>query len=99
LFDFGENHSFYFSTGVTGKKSDDKVEIEYLLGGTVNAYRRKVFVTFGAFAGKQAVLGGDFFLGAKLDKDQPVTTTTRYVWKPGFAISYDITRILKRDSQ
>src|SRR6266404_740547 len=92
LFDFG-NRSFYFSTGVTGKKSDDKLEIEYLLGGTVNAYRRKIFVTFGAFAGKQAVLGGDFFLGAKLDKDQNVTTSTRYVWKPGFAISYDISRI------
>lgn len=98
LFDFG-NRSFYFSTGVTGKKSDDKLEIEYMLGGTVNAYRRKIFVTFGAFAGKQTVLGGDFFLGAKLDKDQSVPTTTRYVWKPGFAISYDITRILQRDSQ
>jgi len=56
-------------------------------------------VTFGAFAGKQPVLGSDFFLGAKLDKDQNVTTTSRYVWKPGFAISYDITRILKKDSQ
>lgn len=98
LFDFG-NRSFYFSTGVTGKKTDDKLAIEYLLGGTVNAYRRKIFVTFGAFAGKQTVLGGDFFLGAKLDKDQSVTTTTRYVWKPGFAISYDITRILRKDSQ
>src|ERR1051326_2724673 len=97
LFDFG-THSFYFSTGVTAKKSDDNLEIEYLLGGTVNAYRRKIFVTFGAFAGKQPVLGGDFFLGAKLDKDQNVTTTTRYLWKPGFAISYDISKILKRDS-
>jgi hypothetical protein len=98
LFNFG-NRSFYFSTGVTGKKTDDKVQIEYLLGGTVNAYRRKIFLTFGAFAGKQSVLGGDFFLGAKLDKDQSVTTTTRYVWKPGFAISYDISRILRRGSQ
>jgi hypothetical protein len=98
LFDFG-SHSFYFSTGVTGKKSDDKLEIEYLLGGTVNAYRRKIFLTFGAFAGKEAVLGGDFFLGAQLGKDQNVTTTRRYVWKPAFAISYDITKILKKDSQ
>ena len=98
LFDFG-NRSFYFSTGVTGKKNDDKVEIEYLLGGTVNAYRRKIFVTFGAFAGKQNVLGGNFFTGQQLDKDQSVTTTSRYVWKPAFAISYDITRILKKDSQ
>ena len=56
-----------------------------MLEGTVNAYRRKIFVTFGAFAGKQTVLGGNFFLGAKLDKDQSVPTTTRYVWKPGFA--------------
>ena len=98
LFDFG-NRSFYFSTGVTGKKTDDKVQIEYLLGGTINAYRRKIFLTFGAFAGKQSVLGGDFFLGAKLDKDQSVTTTTRYVWKPAFTISYDITRILPSSSQ
>ena len=96
LLNFG-NRSFYFSTGVTGKKTDDKVQVEYLLGGTVNAYRRKIFLTFGAFAGKQNVLGGDFFLGAKLDKDQSVPTTSRYVWKPGFAISYDISRILRSD--
>ena len=97
LFNFG-NRSFYFSTGVTGKKTDDKIAIEYLLGGTINAYRRKIFLTFGAFAGKQSVLGGDFFLGAKLDKDQSVTTTTRYVWKPAFAISYDISRIISSGS-
>lgn len=99
LFNFGGNRSFYFSTGVTGKKNDDTLQIEYLLGGTVNAYRRKIFVTFGAFAGKQNVLGGNFFTGQQLDKDQGVTTTSRYVWKPAFAISYDITRIIKRDSQ
>lgn len=99
LFDFGGNRSFYLSAGVTGKKTDDKVEIEYLLGGTVNAYRRKIFLTFGTFAGKQNVLGGNFFTGQQLDKDQSVTTSSRYVWKPAFAISYDITRILKKDSQ
>jgi hypothetical protein len=98
LFNFG-NRSFYFSTGVTGKKTDDKVAIEYLLGGTVNAYRRKIFLTFGAFAGKQSVLGGDSFLGAKLGKEQNVTTTMRYVWKPAFAISYDISRIVLGGSQ
>jgi len=98
LLNFG-NRSFYFSTGVSGKKIDDKVAIEYLLGGTVNAYRRKIFLTFGAFAGKQSVLGGDFFEGAKLDKEQSVTTTTRYVWKPAFAISYDISRIFRSGSQ
>jgi hypothetical protein len=97
LINFG-SHSFYFSTGVTGKKSDDNLQLEYLLGGSVNVYRRKVFLTFGAFAGKQQSLGGDFFLGAKLDQSQNVTTETRYVWKPGFAISYDISKILPKGS-
>jgi hypothetical protein len=97
LINFG-SHSFYFSTGVTGKKSDDALQLEYLLGGSVNVYRRKVFLTFGAFAGKQQFLGGDFFLGAKLAQSQNVTTETRYVWKPGFAISYDISKILPKGS-
>lgn len=97
LINFG-SHSFYFSTGVTGKKSDDSLQLEYLLGGSVNVYRRKVFLTFGAFAGKQQSLGGDFFLGAKLDQSQNVTNETRYVWKPGFAISYDISKILPKGS-
>jgi hypothetical protein len=65
LFNFG-NRSFYFSTGVTGEKTDDKVAIEYLLGGTVNAYRRKIFLTFGAFAGKQSVLTEIPFWGRSL---------------------------------
>jgi len=93
LINFGQ-HSFYFSTGVTGKKTDDSLQLEYLLGGTVNVFRRKMFVTFGTFAGKQQILGGDFYLGAKLDTTQNVTTQTRYVWKPAVVISYDISRII-----
>jgi hypothetical protein len=89
-------HDFYLSTGVTGKKTDNSFDIEYLLGGSVNLYQRKVFFTFGAFAGKQQILGGDFFEGAKLDKDQAVTTQKRYVWKPALSISYDISKIIKR---
>lgn len=98
LLNFGR-HSFYFTSGVSGKKDDDKVQIEYLLGGSVNVYRRKLFFTFGAFAGKQQVLGGDLFPGAKLDPNQNVTTETRYVWKPGFAFSYDISRIMPKGTK
>jgi hypothetical protein len=98
LLNFGR-HSFYFTSGVSGKKDDDKVQIEYLLGGSVNVYRRKLFFTFGAFAGKQQVLGGDLFLGAKLDPTQNVTTETRYVWKPGFAFSYDISKIMPKGTK
>lgn len=97
LLNFG-NRSFYFSTGVTGRKTDNDLDIEYLLGGSVNVYRRKVFFTFGAFAGKQDALGGDFFTGAKLEESQGVTTHRRYVWKPAFGVSYDITRIIPRGS-
>lgn len=97
LLNFG-NHSFYFSTGLTGQKTDNDVDIEYLLGGSVNLYRRKVFFTVGAFAGKQQLLGGDFFTGAKLDTTQNVTTQKRYVWKPAFAISYDISKIIPKGS-
>jgi hypothetical protein len=41
----------------------------------------------------------DSFLGAKLGKEQNVTTTMRYVWQPAFAISYDISAIVRGGSQ
>ena len=99
LLNFGSQRSLYFTTGVSGRKVDDSVKIEYLLGPSINLYRRKLFFTFGAFAGKRQVLGGDFFEGAALKKDQSVTTHDRYVWKPAFGFSYDMSRIFRRDSQ
>lgn len=92
LLNFGR-YSFYLTSGVTGKKDDDKVEIEYLLGGSVNLYRRKFFFTFGTFAGKQQVLAGDLFLGGKLNSGDP-GIERRYIWKPAFAFSYDISKIM-----
>jgi hypothetical protein len=94
LINFGR-HSFYFSSGLTGRKTDNNLAIEYLLGGSINLYRRKIFLTTGMFAGKQQELGGNFFTGAKLDKTQSVTIQDRYVWKPAFAISYDLSKILR----
>ena len=91
---FSGGHDLYFSTGVTGKKTDNDFDIEYMLGGSINLYQRKVFLTLGVFAGKQQVLGGNFFEGAKLGQDQGVTTENRYVWKPAVSISYDISRII-----
>jgi hypothetical protein len=99
LLSFGSARSLYFTTGVSGRKVDDSVKVEYLLGPSINLYRRKLFLTFGAFAGKRQVLGGDFFEGAALGKDQHVTTHDRYVWKPAFGFSYDISRIFRRDAQ
>ena len=94
LINFGR-HSFYLTTGVSGKKSDDNIDVEYLLGGSVNIFRRKMFLTFGTFAGKQEILGADLFPGVKLDPTQNVTRQTRYVWKPAFGFSFDISRILR----
>ena len=99
LLNFGSRRSLYFTTGVTGRKVDSNVKIEYLLGPSVNLYRRKLFLTFGAFAGKRQELGGDFFTGAALRRDQSVTTHDRYIWKPAFGFSYDMSRIFRRDSQ
>jgi hypothetical protein len=98
LTNFGR-HDFYFTSGITGKKTDDDFDVEYLLGGSFNVYRRKVFLTFGTFIGKQNVLGGNFFEGQALDTTQTVTTERRYVWKPAFAFSYDISRIISRPAQ
>jgi hypothetical protein len=98
LLNFG-SHSFYFTSGVSGKKDDDNIQLEYLLGGSVNVYRRKLFFTFGAFAGKQQLLGGDLFPGAKLDPTQTVNVQSRYVWKPGFAFSYDISKIMPKGTK
>jgi hypothetical protein len=98
LLNFG-SRSLYFTTGVSGRKVDDDLKIEYLLGASVNIYRRKLFFTFGAFAGKRQELSGDFFQGAALEKDQSVPTHDRYIWKPAFGFSYDISRVFRRDSQ
>ena len=97
LTNFG-SRDFYFTSGLTGKKTDNDFDLEYLLGGSVNVYRRKVFLTFGTFIGKQQVLGGSFFEGAALNKSQDVTTTNRYVWKPAISFSYDISRIIPRSN-
>lgn len=93
LTNFGK-YDFYFTTGISGKKTDDDFDIEYLLGASVNLYRRKVFLTLGTFVGKQQILGGDFFEGARLGTSQGVTTQNRYVWKPAIAFSYDISKII-----
>jgi hypothetical protein len=97
LTNFG-SHDFYFSTGITGKKTNDDLDVEYLLGGSTNLYQRKLFLTFGTFIGKQQVLGGDFFEGQVLGRSQGVTTHGRYVWKPAIAFSYDISKILPRSN-
>jgi hypothetical protein len=95
LTNFG-SRDFYFTTGLTGKKTDKDFDLEYLLGGSVNVYGRKVFLTFGTFIGKQQILGGNFFEGAALKSSQQVTTIDRYVWKPAISFSYDISRIITR---
>jgi hypothetical protein len=95
LTNFG-SYDFYFTTGLTGKKTKDDFDIEYLLGGTVNVYERKIFLTFGTFIGKQQVLAPGFFEGMALDRGQSVTTQNRYVWKPAISLSYDISRIITR---
>jgi hypothetical protein len=95
LTNFGA-HDFYFTTGVTGRKTDNNLNVEYLLGGSTNLYARKVFLTLGTFIGKQQTLGGNFFEGAALGKGQNVTTIDRYVWKPALSISYDISKIIPR---
>lgn len=97
LTNFGRR-DFYFTSGLTGKKTDNDFDLEYLLGGSVNVYRRKVFLTFGTFIGKQQILGGNFFDGAALNKTQNVTTINRYVWKPVLSFSYDISRIIPRSN-
>jgi hypothetical protein len=95
LTDFG-SHDFYFTTGISGKKTDNNFDVEYLLGGSMNVYRRKVFLTLGTYIGKQQTLGGNFFEGSILGTSQPVPTVNRYVWKPAFAFSYDISKIIPR---
>jgi hypothetical protein len=89
-------HDFYFTTGITGKKTDNDFDVEYLLGGSFNLYRRQLFLTVGTFVGKQQILGGNFFEGAALGKSQNVTTTNRYVWKPAISFSYDISKVIPR---
>jgi hypothetical protein len=95
LTNFGA-HDFYFTAGITGKKTKDDLDVEYLLGGSTNIFQRKLFLTFGTFIGKQRVLSGDFFEGQGLKTSQGVTTHGRYIWKPAIAFSYDISKIISR---
>jgi hypothetical protein len=77
----------FASVGVTGKRDDAGVDLEYLLGPSV--LYRNMFFTVGGYAGKQQRLAGDLFLGAKLEDDS-VPVRKDYKWGLGFSFTYKI---------
>jgi hypothetical protein len=81
------NYNLFFSVGVTGKNDNAGFDLEYLVGPSVNFLNRKMFFTFGGYAGRQQKLAGDAFVGAKL-ADGEVPVRKDYVWKPGFSFTY-----------
>lgn len=80
-------YNLFFSVGVTGKSDDSGFDLEYLIGPSFNFLNRKMFFTFGGYAGRQQKLAGDAFVGARLAEDS-VPVRKDYVWKPGFSFTY-----------
>ena len=69
LTDFGRSRDFYFTSGLTGKKTDNDFDLEYLLGGSVNVYGRKVFLTFGTLHRQTADLRWQFLRGRRAEQN------------------------------
>lgn len=89
-----EDISLYFSLGITAARKDSKTYVEYLVGPSIDLFRRKVFLTFGGYMGKQERLVSDLYVGATFPSQTNIVQT-EYRWRPGFAFSYNFTGFLK----
>jgi hypothetical protein len=77
----------FASVGLTGKRDEYGVDLEYLFGPSV--LYRNLFLTFGAYAGKQQRLAGDLFQGAAIEGDT-IPVRKEYKWGLGFSLTFKI---------
>jgi hypothetical protein len=82
-------HNLYFSLGITGSRDELGTNIEYLVGPSVNL-SDNLFVTAGAFLGRQQSLASDdAFVGAAVPSGfEGIPVRSRYRLKPGLSFSY-----------
>jgi hypothetical protein len=84
--------NLFFSLGINGTSDNTGVNIDYLIGPSVNVLDRKLFLTYGLYGGRVQRLNEGLYLGLKVpDATTPEKLVRKdFVWKSGFALTYKI---------
>jgi hypothetical protein len=86
-----ENGFLHGTIGITAKRDNDSIDVEYLLGQSVRFYQRKIFLTVGAYIGRQQTLAGDLKVGSALPEGiTAVPIRKKFEAHIGFALSFKI---------
>lgn len=80
----------YFSAGITAKSTDNNgTSIEYLFGPAWAFADRQLFITAGAYAGRQQRLQDSLAVGSTTSlASSNLPTTQNLIWKAGFALTW-----------
>lgn len=81
----------HLTLGITAKNDNKGTDVEFLVGPSLSMLERRMFFTFGGYAGKQQKLAGNLFEGLALPTDvSEIPVEKNYRWGAGFALSYRI---------
>jgi hypothetical protein len=81
----------HLSLGITAKNDNKGTDVEFLVGPSLSMLERRMFFTFGGYAGKQQKLAGNLFEGLALPSGvSEIPVEKNYRWHVGFALSYRI---------
>jgi len=81
----------HFTLGITAKNDNKGTDMEFLVGPSLSMLERRMFFTFGGYAGKQQKLAGNLFEGLALPAGvDEIPVEKNYRWSFGFALSYRI---------
>jgi hypothetical protein len=81
----------HLSVGITAKNDNKGTDVEFLVGPSLSMLERRMFFTFGGYAGKQQKLAGNLFEGFALPSGvSEIPVEKNYRWHVGFALSYRI---------
>jgi hypothetical protein len=81
----------HLSLGITAKNDNKGTDVEFLVGPSLSMLERRMFFTFGGYAGKQQKLAGNLFEGLALPSGvSEIPVEKNYRWSVGFALSYRI---------
>jgi hypothetical protein len=84
--------NLFFSVGINGTADNTGVNIDYLIGPSLNVLDRKVFLTYGLYGGRVQRLNEGLYPGLKVPESTTGEKLVRkdFVWKSGFAVTYKI---------
>jgi hypothetical protein len=81
----------HLTLGITAKNDNKGTDVEFLVGPSLSMLERRMFFTFGGYAGKQQKLAGNLFEGLALPTGvSEIPVEKSYRWGAGFALSYRI---------